>query len=151
MIFKEKKESKKTSKIPLASFTFLIGILGGTSFVEYTHTNTKNVQQLELRQKKMPILDATTELIKQEYAEPISYSDLEIKAIKGLINELDPHSAYLDKYAKSEFNRKFNANTGMIGITLGIKNKKITVVGLTPNSPAQQKGILKGDIIKKIF
>ncbi len=157
MSFHEKKEASQKISLLLISFIFLMGFFGGAALILYSYRNILNsnfkysYNIIEPRHKEnMPTFNALTELIQKEYAETINNDEIEKKSIKGLLNELDAHSTYLDGYVKSDFASKFDSSVGMVGMSLGVKNKNIIVLDLVPNSPAQKTGILKGDIIKKI-
>ncbi|MFH1018144.1 MAG: MXAN_5808 family serine peptidase [Pseudomonadota bacterium] len=76
--------------------------------------------------------------------------DLEVWAINGILSTLDPHSVYLasDLYAETKVSTlgKF----GGLGIVIGIKNSKLTIIAPLDNTPAFRAGLKAGDQITKI-
>lgn len=88
--------------------------------------------------------------IKKSYVEDINPRELIRSAIKGMINSLDPHSAYLTPEAYKEFQTETKGEFGGIGIQIGIKEGILTVIAPIEDTPAWKAGIKAGDKIIKI-
>jgi len=90
------------------------------------------------------------EQVKQSYVEEISDQQLIDYAIKGMISELDPHSAYLTKSEFEDLQASISGEYAGIGIEIGLKSGFITVVSPIDDSPASAAGIEAGDRIVRV-
>ncbi len=103
----------------------------------------------------LPIEDlrAFTEVfgrIKSDYVEPVSDKKLITEAITGMLNGLDPHSAYLDAEAFKELNDTTHGEFGGLGIEVGMEDGLVKVISPIEDTPAFQAGIKSGDLIIKM-
>jgi carboxyl-terminal processing protease len=103
----------------------------------------------------LPIEDlrAFTEVfgrIKSDYVEPVSDKKLITEAISGMLNGLDPHSAYLDAEAFKELNDTTHGEFGGLGIEVGMEDGLVKVISPIEDTPAFQAGIKSGDLIIKM-
>lgn len=88
--------------------------------------------------------------IKKNYVDEVNPRELIRSAIKGMVNSLDPHSAYLTPEAYKEFQTETKGEFGGIGIQIGIKEGILTVISPIEDTPAWKAGIKAGDKILKI-
>ncbi|RYY73772.1 MAG: S41 family peptidase [Gammaproteobacteria bacterium] len=88
--------------------------------------------------------------VRTSYVEEVSDSKMLEYAIKGLISELDPHSAYLDKEAYAELQATTSGEFGGVGLEVGVDEGSIKVITPLDGSPSQKAGIKPGDIIVRI-
>lgn len=88
--------------------------------------------------------------VRTSYVEEVSDSKMLEYAIKGLIAELDPHSAYLDKEAYAELQATTSGEFGGVGLEVGMDEGAIKVITPLDGSPSQKVGIKPGDIIVRI-
>ncbi len=91
-------------------------------------------------------------LIKSDYLEPVTPTQLIDGAMKGIVESLgDQYSVYLDPKESKQMFDQIEGRFGGIGIVLSLKDEKHLVV-LKPlrNSPADRAGLKSGDIIIKI-
>ena len=88
--------------------------------------------------------------IKSDYVEPVSDKKLITDAIAGMLNGLDPHSAYLDADAFKELQVGTHGEFGGLGIEVGMEDGLVKVVSPIEDTPAYQAGIKSGDLIIKI-
>ena len=100
--------------------------------------------------KKINQLALTMALVKQNYINPIDDDSIAEKAIKGLLSELDPHSAYLDVNDYSMLQDSTAGQVTGIGVEVTIDNGLIKVIAPLDNSPAKRAGIRNGDFITHI-
>ncbi|MGE4319699.1 MAG: S41 family peptidase [Deferribacterales bacterium] len=89
-------------------------------------------------------------LIENNYVEPVDDKKLIYGAIKGMAEELDPHSVFMDPKTLREFEVETQGEFGGLGITIGMKDKMLTVIAPLEDTPAYRKGIKAGDQIIKI-
>jgi carboxyl-terminal processing protease len=88
--------------------------------------------------------------IKAAYVEPVTDKELLENAIKGMLSNLDPHSAYLDAKAFAELQETTSGEFGGLGIEVGSEDGFIKVVSPIDDTPASRAGIHPGDLIVKI-
>lgn len=88
--------------------------------------------------------------IRQAYVEEIDDQKLLESAIKGLLSQLDPHSAFLDESSFSDLQETTTGNYGGLGIEIGTENGLIKVISPMDETPASRAGILPGDLIIQI-
>lgn len=88
--------------------------------------------------------------IRQAYVEEIDDRKLLESAIKGLLTQLDPHSAFLDESSFSDLQETTTGNYGGLGIEVGTENGLIKVISPMDETPASRAGILPGDLIIQI-
>ena len=88
--------------------------------------------------------------IKAAYVEPVSDKTLLENAIKGMLSNLDPHSAYLEPEAFAELQESTSGEFGGLGVEVGIEDGFIKVVSPIDDTPASKAGIQPGDLIVKI-
>jgi carboxyl-terminal processing protease len=84
-------------------------------------------------------------LIEKEYVEPASRTKVTDGAIKGMVAELDPHSAYMPPADFSAFQGETEGKFGGIGVEVDYRDDFITIVAPIDGSPASRAGILPGD------
>lgn len=85
--------------------------------------------------------------IKSSYVEPLADEALVNEAIKGLFNELDPHSSYLDAEAFKDMESMTQGGFGGLGIEIGHENGYPTVISPIEDTPAARAGMMAGDQI----
>ena len=88
--------------------------------------------------------------VKQEYVEPISDRELLDHAIRGMLEGLDPHSAYLDEEHYKEIQEGTSGEFGGLGIEVGMEDGFIKVISPIDDTPAQKAGIQAGDLIVRL-
>lgn len=88
--------------------------------------------------------------IKQDYVEPVDDHKLLSDAIRGMLNGLDPHSAYLDEDEFNELRVGTSGEFGGLGIEVGMEDGFVKVVAPIDDTPAQRAGIQSGDLIIRI-
>ena len=89
-------------------------------------------------------------LVENQYVEPASRDKLTEGAIKGMVAELDPHSAYLPPSEYSVFRGETEGKFGGVGVEVDFRNDVVTVVSPIEGSPAAKAGIKPGDQIVAI-
>jgi carboxyl-terminal processing protease len=88
--------------------------------------------------------------IKSDYVEPVSDKKLITDAIAGMLNGLDPHSAYLDAEAFKELQVGTHGEFGGLGIEVGMEDGVVKVISPIEDTPAYHAGIKSGDFIIKL-
>lgn len=88
--------------------------------------------------------------IKAAYVEPVDDKTLLENAIKGMLSNLDPHSAYLGPEDFQELQESTSGEFGGLGIEVGVEDGFVKVVSPIDDTPASKAGIQAGDLIVKI-
>lgn len=88
--------------------------------------------------------------IKSSYVEPVDDKTLLENAIKGMLSNLDPHSAYLGPEDFLELQESTSGEFSGIGIEVGMQDGMFQVVAPIDDTPAAAAGIESGDLIIKI-
>jgi carboxyl-terminal processing protease len=89
-------------------------------------------------------------LLQKEYVEETKSKDLVYGAIKGMLETLDPHSAFMTPGMYKEMQEETKGRFEGIGIEITIKEGVLTIVSPIEDTPAFKAGILAGDQILKI-
>ncbi|MCL5024549.1 MAG: S41 family peptidase [Nitrospirae bacterium] len=89
-------------------------------------------------------------IIKRNYVEDVKTKNLVYGAIKGMLNSLDPHSAFMTPEAYKEMQVDTKGEFGGLGIQIGVKDSMLTVIAPIEDTPAYKAGIKAGDKIIKI-
>jgi len=113
----------------------------------------KDVQKKEPEKTRLESLRKftyVTETIEKYYVDDIKLQEIVDKALKGLMQELDAHSSYLDKKASKDMSIQTQGEFGGLGITVGMRDGALTVIAPIDNTPAHKAGIKSLDIILKI-
>lgn len=87
------------------------------------------------------------ERIKRGYVEEIDDRTLLRNAMRGMLSELDPHSAYLDEEEYQSLRETTQGEFGGIGIEVGMENGQLVVVTPIDDTPASRAGLLSRDVI----
>ncbi|AKC88297.1 peptidase S41 [Pseudoxanthomonas suwonensis] len=89
--------------------------------------------------------------IKDAYVDPVDDRELMQSAIEGLLLDLDPHSAYLDKDESESFDEQTSGAYDGIGVELLQQHdRSLKVIAPIDDTPAARAGILAGDTIVAI-
>lgn len=85
--------------------------------------------------------------IEQMYVDTVNSEQLVENAIRGMLEELDPHSVYISKEDLAAANEPLQGNFEGIGIQFNIMKDTILVVNPIPGGPSEKLGIMAGDKI----
>lgn len=88
--------------------------------------------------------------IRQGYVEKIDDSTLLEYAIKGMLSELDPHSAYLSATSFDDLQMNTTGEFGGLGIEVGMEDGLVRVISPIDDTPAAKAGVQAGDLIIKL-
>lgn len=107
------------------------------------------------QQERLPIDELRTfvevlERIKQGYVEPIDDKTLLDNAIKGMLDNLDPHSDYLSKTDYDELQESTSGEFGGLGLEIGTDGDNLKIISPIDDTPAHKAGLQAGDLIIKI-
>ncbi|RCV90648.1 S41 family peptidase [Billgrantia montanilacus] len=104
---------------------------------------------------ELPLEDIQTfaevfERIKRAYVEEVDDRTLIRNAMRGMLSELDPHSAYLDRDEFQSLRESTEGQFGGIGIEVGLENGRLTIITPIDDTPASRAGLQARDTILSI-
>lgn len=127
---------------PLVMVVLVFGILIGKGWERTGHA-TETYEELKT------FSEVLTQ-IQKHYVEEAKTKDLVQGAIRGMLATLDPHSAYMTPEMYKEIQVETKGEFGGVGIQIGIKENRLTVIAPIEGTPAQRAGIKAGDFIIKV-
>lgn len=112
---------------------------------------TKTVMAVtKSRFEKLELFNKVLYLIESHYYRPVDTDKLIQGAIRGMMETLDPHSAFLDKELFTRMQEDTSGEFGGLGIEVSQKDGVIVIVTPIEDSPAHKAGIMPGDKIVEI-
>ena len=109
-----------------------------------------SVEEKGLPLKELRIFAEIFGRVQQDYVEPVTDRELLDHAIRGMLEGLDPHSAFLDEKHFKELQEGTSGEFGGLGIEVGMENGFIKVISPIDDTPAQKAGIKAGDLIIRL-
>ncbi len=100
--------------------------------------------------KKIDLFSEVLDQINKQYVEDINQSDAMDAAINGVLQSLDPYSAYMSPDTLKNMATETSGEFGGLGIEVGMEAGVIKVISPLDNSPASDVGIKAGDYIIKV-
>jgi carboxyl-terminal processing protease len=88
--------------------------------------------------------------VKNDYVEAVDDRQLLESAIRGMLEGLDPHSAYLDEDEYLDLQEGTTGEFGGLGIEVGLDDGFIRVISPIDDTPAERAGVRAGDIIVRL-
>ena len=129
----------------IASFALLsVAVVGG---------GLAGDRLLAVTEQTRDTLRLLTELIetaKASYGKDVTYKELVFSGINGMLRTLDPHTGFLSPQAHSQMRERQQASFYGLGILVGLRNSRLTVITPIEGTPASRLGIRAGDIIDTI-
>ena len=100
--------------------------------------------------KKIDLFGEVLEKINKEYVDEINQSESMDSAINGLLQSLDPYSAYMSPEVFNEMQTETSGEFGGLGIEVSMESGVVKVISPIDDTPASRAGIKAGDYIVKI-
>ena len=100
--------------------------------------------------KKIDLFGEVLEKINKEYVDEINQSESMDSAINGLLQSLDPYSAYMSPEIFNEMQTETSGEFGGLGIEVSMESGVVKVISPIDDTPASKAGIKAGDYIVKI-
>ncbi|HEY8901746.1 MAG TPA: S41 family peptidase [Chthoniobacterales bacterium] len=102
--------------------------------------------------ENMHVLARAMQLIRQDYVndKKISFRELTYSALRGMLSELDPHSAFMDPRDFKGMQEDTKSEFGGLGVTVTTKDGLLTLIGVAEGTPGFEAGLQPGDQIRKI-
>ena len=109
--------------------------------------NSKNSDKLY---EKIDLFGEVLEKIKKDYVEEVDQADVMDSAINGVLQSLDPYSAYMSPELFKSMQTDTKGEFGGLGIEIGMEAGVVKVISPIDDTPASKAGIKAGDYIVKI-
>ena len=100
--------------------------------------------------EKIDLFGEVLENIKKEYVDDINQAEMMDSAINGVLQSLDPYSAYMSPELFKEMQTDTKGEFGGLGIEIGMEAGVVKVISPIDDTPAARAGIKSGDYIVKI-
>ncbi len=113
------------------------------NFNAYSYTSDKLY-------KKIDLFGEVLEKIKQEYVDEVDQADVMDSAINGVLQSLDPYSAYMSPDLFKSMQTESKGEFGGLGIEIGMEAGVVKVIAPISDTPAEKAGIKAGDYIVRI-
>ena len=118
-------------------------------FSIFFSTHTINSAEIDIY-KKIDPFGEVLEKINKEYVDEINQSESMDSAINGLLQSLDPYSAYMSPEIFEEMQTETSGEFGGLGIEVSMEAGVVKVITPIDDTPAAEAGIKAGDYIVKI-
>ncbi|MFL2883399.1 MAG: S41 family peptidase [Pelagibacteraceae bacterium] len=122
---------------------FYISIILSFQSISYA----KNSNELY---EKIDLFGEVLEKIKEEYVDEVDQANVMDSAINGVLQSLDPYSAYMSPELFKSMRTETKGEFGGLGIEIGMESGVIKVISPIDDTPAAKAGIKAGDYIVKI-
>ena len=116
-------------------------------FLNLNLTNSYSSNELY---EKIDLFGEVLEKIKKDYVDDVNQSEMMDSAINGVLQSLDPYSAYMSPELFKEMQTDTRGEFGGLGIEIGMESGVVKVISPIDDTPAAKAGIKAGDYIIKI-
>jgi carboxyl-terminal processing protease len=132
---------KKINKITLALLLIFSSLIGNN------YLYSKNSNELY---EKIDLFSEVLDTIKKNYVDEVDQSVVMDSAINGVLQSLDPYSAYMSPKSFEGMQTETKGEFGGLGIEIGMESGVVKVITPINDTPASDAGIKSGDYIVKI-
>ncbi len=115
-----------------------------------THAESPSPAESAVPYESLKLFVAVLEELENNYVDDVDANTLIHNAIKGMVENLDPHSSFMPPQAFEDLQDDTKGEFSGIGIVITLKDGILTVVSPIEGTPAYDAGIYAGDIIVKI-
>jgi carboxyl-terminal processing protease len=131
----------------IKSLIFILSIVATTLLNLQVQLNAQNTDKLY---EKIDLFSEVLEKIQNEYFEEIDQAEAMDSAINGLLQSLDPYSAYMNPETFNESTTETSGKFGGLGIEVSMESGVVKVITPIDDTPASRAGIKAGDYIVRI-
>ena len=129
----------------------ILGLVMATSgFASETTESEEKPLPPRLPLNELRVFAEVFDRISDAYVEEIDDRTLLENAIKGMLSQLDPHSAYLDVDTFSDLQEDTTGNYGGVGLEVAMDGGFLRVISPMDGTPAAREGIEAGDLILEL-
>ena len=107
-------------------------------------------ENLDKLYEKIDLFSEVLEKINSEYVDEVDQSEIMDSAINGLLQSLDPYSAYMDPEIFDEMQTETKGEFGGLGIEVSMEAGVVKVITPIDDTPASRAGVKSGDYIVRV-
>jgi carboxyl-terminal processing protease len=133
----------------IVTLTFL-STVGVSGFLLGAFTANGTLAFARERYADLQIFTKVLNLVQQYYVEEVDMTKLIYGGVRGMLQELDPHTNFLAPEVYKEFESETTGEFGGLGIEITVQNDVLTVISPIEDTPAWEAGIQAGDKIVEI-
>jgi carboxyl-terminal processing protease len=128
------------------AFMLIVGIAGAVTVMNVSRTFSATTPNSEIY-RQLDLFGDVLERVRSDYVEKPDDTQLIESAINGMLNALDPHSAYLSPKNFRDMQVQTRGEFGGLGIEVTMESGVVKVVAPIDDTPAHKAGILANDLI----
>ncbi len=140
---------KKSELKPVLSVMFVMSV-GLSGFLLGAMSSNVVLAQTKERYADLQLFTKVLNLVQQYYVEEVDVKKLVYGGVKGLLQELDPHTNFLPPEVYREFENETSGEFGGLGVEITIQNDVLTIISPIEDTPAWNAGIKAGDKLVEI-
>jgi carboxyl-terminal processing protease len=141
----EKRNTKTAIGLPLFfGLAMALGIIIGANFTRPKLQTGEAILKNTLKLREILFY------IDKEYVDSVNTGELVEKAIGGMLEKLDPHSAYLPIKSAVIANQDLQGEFDGIGVEFNVIRDTVTIMAVLPGGPSERAGLLPGDKIIQV-
>jgi carboxyl-terminal processing protease len=138
---------RKRSLLLAAMLTANLGSLGASAAETAPASEADEGLPPRLPLNELRVFAEAFDRVSSAYVEEIDDRTLLENAIRGMLSQLDPHSAYLDRDSFSDLQESTTGNYGGLGLEVEMDDGFVRVIAPMDDTPAAEGGIEPGDLI----
>jgi len=119
-------------------------------FLSINFSNKSHAQNVDELYKKIDLFGEVLEKVQEEYVDEVEQSEVMDAAINGVLQSLDPYSAYMSPEIFEEMQTETSGKFGGLGIEVSMEAGVVKVITPIDDTPASRAGIKSGDYIVRI-
>lgn len=100
--------------------------------------------------KNMELFGKVYKEISFNYVDEINPEEFMREGIKGMLKSLDPYTVFIDESKQEDIDLMTNGKYGGIGVTIGVRNERITITEILEGYAAQKQGLRIGDVVIEV-
>jgi len=136
----------RKSEYALWALLVLAVVAAGSTMVSLARSQSASAANSEIY-RQLDLFGEVLERVRADYVEKPEDPKLIESAINGMLNALDPHSAYLNPKHFRDMQVQTRGEFGGLGIEVTMENGVVKVVAPIEDTPAARAGIMGGDLI----
>ncbi|HRP93771.1 MAG TPA: PDZ domain-containing protein, partial [Ignavibacteriaceae bacterium] len=100
--------------------------------------------------KNLELFGKVYKEISFNYVDEIDPQEFMRAGIKGMLSKLDPYTVFIDEKNQEDIDLLTNGKYGGVGISIGVRNDKVTILEVIDGYSAQKQGIRIGDVVESV-
>jgi carboxyl-terminal processing protease len=100
--------------------------------------------------KNLELFGKVYKEISFNYVDDIDPQEFMRAGIKGMLSKLDPYTVFIDEKNQDDIDLITNGKYGGVGVSIGVRNDKVTILEVLDGYSAEKQGIRIGDVVVRI-